>query len=178
MTQEASPFSLEQVQALFRACRMTDSPYEWAMNYALVSVLLDTGLSATEVATLSVKRLQIQVAGDEAAYVIVSPKGHDQYKAWLGQHARKALALYLERRPSSRSVALFVDDEGEPLTAQVLRRLIAHLGDYEPLDGVAVTASAFRATYLAESRRLGAGVSVLDAFDAANRRKRKGWKAT
>lgn len=155
---------------------MTDSQAAWAQSHALVALLLDTGLSAAEVATLGVKRLSLPVDVDEAAYVVVSPKGHDQYKAWLGQHARKALALYVERRPQSRSTALFTDEEGEPLTPQALRRLITRLGAYEPLEGVSVTVAAFRATYLANRSRLAAGASVLDNLDARIRRRRKGWR--
>lgn len=175
MSREALPFTLEQVQALFRACRSTDSQAAWAQSHALVALLLDTGLSAAELATLSIKRLQVQVGPDEAAYV-VSRKGRDQYKAWLGQHARKAVALYVERRPQSRTTALFVDEDGEPLMSLKLRQLIARLGAREPLKDVPVTASRFHATYLANRSRLAADASVLDTLDAAIRRKRKGWK--
>src|SRR5512143_4067303 len=93
---EPPTFTAEQVNALFRACRMTNSSELLARDHAIVALLLDTGLHLSKLVTLRRDRLRVSGVPEDKAYVVVSPRDRDQYRAPLGLHARKALERYLK----------------------------------------------------------------------------------
>lgn len=88
---QPTPLSLEEVQAMIEACKR-DRTWRGARDAAIILVLLDTGLRASELTSLTVEavleRTGIQVMG----------KGRKQRTVYIRRNARKAILRYLALR--------------------------------------------------------------------------------
>lgn len=150
-------FSKEQIDWLFRACRMTPVGTEnfVARDHAIIAVLVDTGIRANELCTLTLDHVTLD---QDDAYLRVYGKGRKEREVGLGRHARNALARYIHRdRPRCDSPYVFLARGGvggvhgkQPLTPGGLDQMLYRLRDRvgaERFTGVRVSAHTFRHTF-------------------------------
>jgi len=111
--------TVEQVTALLATC---DRDFYGVRDRAMILLLLDTGLRAAELLSLTTE----QVAARAGGKLVVMGKGSKQREVFFGPTTAAALKDYLRRLDGINTSALFVNQYGEPLTysglAQVLRR--------------------------------------------------------
>ncbi len=147
------------IELLFRASDQSETPEYVARDRALLAVLLDTGLRASELCTLTIDRVHFNPDG---AYFLVDGKGRKQRELPLGAKSRQLLHRYIHRaRPRSNQPRVFLAKGGTPLTAEGLARLLYRLRDRAGADrfiGAPIHAHTFRHTYAV--RCLEAGMDV------------------
>ncbi len=120
----------QQIDALLRACAESETPDYVARDRAILAVLLDTGIRAAELCTLTLDRVTF---GPEEAYLIVNGKGRKQREVGLGQRSRQLLHRYIYRHRSQQAPravqTVFLAKGGTPLTPEGLDRLLYRLRD-------------------------------------------------
>jgi site-specific recombinase XerD len=135
-------FSPLEIDSLLRAC--TGSPILAARDKAIVAVLLDTGIRANELSTLTLSRVSFTTT---AAHIIVLGKGRKQRELGLGQRARLALHRYVHQfRPNSDSDAVFLTINRRQLTKDGLTTMLIKLRDRTGLN-FHIHPHKFRHTY-------------------------------
>lgn len=153
------PFHPEQVQALLDAARRGRTP---AREVALVMVLVDTGLRASELCGLTVAD-----ADRGSGELTVTGKGNKRRQVYMGSGARRALWRYLEaeRRDACPDEPLFVSVGGHlvgsGLTANGLCQIIGKLGDQARVQGVRCSPHTLRHTFAVNFLRGGGNLFEL-----------------
>jgi site-specific recombinase XerD len=149
-------FTPAHITQLLRSCEASETPEYVARDKAIIAVLLDTGVRAAELCSLTVGR--VTFTADEA-YMLVDGKGRKQREVPLGRTSRRLLHAYIHRaRPKGREQGVFLAKGGTPLTPEGLDRLLYRLRDRAGVEGVRVSAHTFRHTYAVRS--LEAGVDL------------------
>lgn len=146
-------FSPEEIEALFRACDQEVYEHLRVRDRAILSVLLDSGLRATELITLTIGNVSLD---PRDAHVRVLGKGRKWGEVGLGEQARRAIQKYLRqfreptieheiasqlrglptraeqqtRRQLLHQSLLFVNRAGDPLTRGGLYQIIARLAEW------------------------------------------------
>ena len=159
-------YSDEQLRALFAAAKRQDSPRLVARDTAILSLLLDSGIRASELCGL---RLGDVALDRTEPYLTVNGKGRKQREVGFGMRTKKALALYIHRwRPevATRDLGyVFLNVRGEQLTPdgldQMLYRLRDLAGGPEAFPGVRVSAHTFRHTFAVRTLERGTDVYAL-----------------
>ena len=126
---------------------------------AILSLLVDTGLRATEVVSLQLE--DVTLTSDSAWLVVRRGKGRKGRQTAMGKKARMALNRYLTRErhasdPDERHV--FLARNGTPLTVDGLDRLLYRLRNAagrEWFEGVSVGAHRWRHTSATRALELG-----------------------
>lgn len=171
------PFPKEAVEALLKACEycqeaQTENRRRFTMrrhtanrDRAIILVLLDTGLRASELCALTIgdvdlKSGKVQVkhgAGGGA-------KGGKGRVVFLGKAARRAVWRYLAERDDSEEpgAPLFIGKFKHPLNKGVLRQLIAGLGEKAHIQKC--HPHRFRHTFAITYLRSGGDVFTLQAL--------------
>jgi site-specific recombinase XerD len=150
---EKLAFSDEDVRRLLRAC-------DTARERALLLVLMDTGIRATELCNLDVADVDL----DTQAVTVRLGKGRKDRTTYLGARAARAVSRYLaERTDATPSTPLFVSESNRNvdgrLTRSGLRRILDTIGKRA---GVAdVHPHRFRRTFATWSLRGGMSVYAL-----------------
>lgn len=150
-------FSAEQIEALFKACDKEESEHLQVRDRAILSVLLDSGLRATELCTLTIGNISLD---SKDAYVRIHGKGNKWGEVGLGEKARRAVQKYIRmfREPTVeyevqqenknfsdrqlkqvvqqqlRQSLVFVNRYGKPLTKSGLYRIIERLSQWAGID--------------------------------------------
>ncbi|HEY7350282.1 MAG TPA: tyrosine-type recombinase/integrase [Ktedonobacterales bacterium] len=142
-------FNPRQIDLLFAACEQGENQEQIARDKAILAVLIDTGIRANELCTLTRDRVYF---ADGEAWILVNGKGRKQREVGLGNHTRNLLHRYLHRyRRASREMPyVFVAKGDKPLTPEGLDRLLYRLRDRagrEHFQGVRVSAHTFRHHY-------------------------------
>lgn len=119
------PYSNEQINALLKAA--AGKSFHAARNTAILLVMLDTGVRASELCRLKVEDVSL-----ETGHVLVKPfgsgrktKGRDVY---IGKTTRKAVWRWLSLREASPADYLFTTKDGRPYNRLMLRGLFVRLG--------------------------------------------------
>ena len=115
-----------EVQALLRAAGQTSHGLA-KRNYALLEVLLETGLRVGEVAALRIGDLALH---DRSGVVQVREgKGRKQREVPLNSNARRALKLYLKgREPLRDEEYVFLSERGgKPLSLRTMQATVSEL---------------------------------------------------
>lgn len=142
-TAPAAPFTRDEIERLLKAAEFcneasTTRRRRFVMrrptarrDRALILVLLDTGLRASELCALNVRDVdlksgQVQVKHGQAG----GAKGGKGRLVFLGKAARRALWRYLATRDQDKGpdAPLFVGKFNRPLNKNALRQLMARLG--------------------------------------------------
>jgi integrase/recombinase XerD len=146
ITQEIiETFSPGQIDALFKACDREDSEHLQLRDRAILAVLLDCGLRATELCTLTLSNVILDA---KDSYVRVYGKGGKWGEVGLGDQSRKVLRKYIRLfRGDEKNALVFVGRSGDPLTANGLRQIIKRLGDWAKIEGVRCSPHTFRHTF-------------------------------
>lgn len=141
---------------LFKACEGGENASTVMRDKAILAVLFDTGIRASELCTLALDRVHF---GADDAYLKVLGKGRKEREVPLGTKARQLLHRYVHRgRPLTSQPYVFVTKEDKPLTPEGLDRLLYRLRDRagaENFQGVRVHAHIARHTYAVRSLEAG-----------------------
>ncbi|HEX9503837.1 MAG TPA: tyrosine-type recombinase/integrase [Patescibacteria group bacterium] len=145
-------FSPEQIQALFKACDKEESEHLQMRDKAILAVLLDCGLRATELITLTIGNISLDT---KDAYVRVLGKGNKWGEVGLGEQSRRYVHKYVRmfristigKQIPLQDALVFVNRYGEQLTKSGLWRIVDRLGDWAKIEGVRCSPHTFRHTY-------------------------------
>jgi integrase/recombinase XerD len=149
VTQEIiQTFSPDQIEALFKACDLEDSEHLQIRDRAIVAVLLDTGIRASEL--LGLRLCDVSLSAKES-YLRVFGKGDKWGEVGLGERSRKYLRKYIrlfrEDDNKGDKAVLFVNRSGEKLTLSGLQQIISRLGDWAKIQNVRCSPHTFRHTF-------------------------------
>ncbi len=137
------PFTKEQIETLLKASEYmreanTDKRKKFAMrrptakrDRALILFLLDTGLRASEVCSLTISDIDQKTGRIQVKHGVAGgAKGGKGRTVFLGKSARAALWRYLASRDDGEdpNAYLFCVRLGRPLDKDVLRHLLLKLG--------------------------------------------------
>lgn len=139
-------FTTEQLKALFAACEREYNVELTLRDIALLSVLLDTGIRASELVTLPLDHTHLN---PRDAFLLVKGKGSKEREVGLGITARVALHKYIRRfrKEVNPTDAVFVSRFHQPLTVNGLDQIIYRLAGWAKVEGVRVSPHTFRHTY-------------------------------
>lgn len=151
------PFTEDDVCAILTAC---DDATEPARERALILLLLDSGVRASELCALNVRDLDMMTG----ALRVNSGKGRKDRVTFVGARTRKAILRYFMIRPGTEPDApLFVGVvTGCRLRYDGLRAILKRLGERAGVTDCA--AHRYRRTFAIESLRAGMPIMQLAAM--------------
>lgn len=159
-----SVFTQSELDALFIAAQHLSKRHEYRLrDTAILAVLLDTGLRASELRTLTIGNVTLAHQPREDSYITVMGKGRKQREIPLGNRARRALSRYLRQyRPhAKKSDPVFLSRHGGPLAHESLKDILQRLLTLSTLStDVEVNPHKFRHTFA--TRYMAAGGDVYD----------------
>lgn len=153
-------YTTDQLSALFTACD-NEARLAWAVrDKAILSVLIDTGIRANELCTLTLDNAHLD---PQDAYLTVFGKGGKWREVGLGNAARLALEEYISkyRKAPAEETHVFLSRFTKPFTVNGLDQVIYRLGKWASVKGVRVSAHTFRHTYACEYLKNGGDVYKL-----------------
>jgi site-specific recombinase XerD len=157
------PLSREQTQALLRAAKASQDPRR---NEAILLMLFDSGVRASELTALKVKDVDTRSGSFE-----VTGKGNKKRTCYLGKATVKALMAYLRRAKLPAGAPLFPTVRGgvygrEPLTRSGLLQLVKRLAKQA---GINANVHQLRRTFATSMLEAGADIcSVRDMLGHTN----------
>ena len=119
------PYTPEQVERILAVCAQDykqRSRLIGSRNYAIVMLLLDSGLRLTELLTISLRDIN-----EESGWIRVTGKGAKERVVRMGHASQTALRRYLDQRPGGSTGALWLTGAGSPLTASGLQSAFRRL---------------------------------------------------
>jgi site-specific recombinase XerD len=139
-------FSDEQIKRLLVACGREESPALQVRARAIISLLIDTGIRAQELCTLTMDNLHLS---PNDSYIKVYGKGRREREVGLGPNARQAIHRYVTRfRKNPYGLPwVFLGKSHQQMTNDGLDRLIYRLRDAAGVVGVRCSAHTFRHTF-------------------------------
>ncbi len=127
-------FSAEDINRLLRTC---DKLYYPHRNKALIHVLLDTGIRASELCFDSERPAELTglrmdnlfLSRGEDAYIRVMGKGMKSRTVGFGHETSLAVRRYLNRERVGSSEFVFLAQGGAPLSVRMLQHFLDDLGE-------------------------------------------------
>jgi integrase/recombinase XerC len=135
-----------EVQSLLRAAGQTRHGLA-KRNYALIELLLETGLRVSEAADLHVSDVDLH---DRSGVVLVREgKGRKQRQVPVNSTARRALKLYLKgREPLRQEDHLFLSERGgRPLSLRTIQATVSAVARRAKITRFAVSAHSLRHSF-------------------------------
>lgn len=114
-------------------------------NYAIVQLMVQTGLRVSEVADLKLK--DIKVSERVGTVLVRQGKGLKEREIPLNASVRRALRSYLAERGESVSDSLFLNQKGGSLSKRMIQSLISQLGKKAKITRISVSAHTLRHTF-------------------------------
>jgi integrase/recombinase XerD len=159
-----STFTDEEIDALFTACQHESKPHEYQLrDTAILAVLLDTGVRAEELRTLTIRNVTIAQDVREDSYIRVMGKGRKEREIPLGNKSRRALHRYMRqcRKGALKSEPVFLSRYGGQMAHETLKDTLLRLKEHSMLPADAqVNPHKFRHTFA--TRFMAAGGDVYD----------------
>ena len=170
-------FSKEDIEKLIKACiysreAQTEQRHKFVMrrpsanrDQAIVLTLLDTGLRATELCSLTVEDVDLKTGKVNVRHGVGGgAKGGKGRVTYLGKVARKAVWRYLATREdgSDPKAPLFISAGDRPFNRDSLRILIRRLGERAQITHVHL--HKFRHTFAITYLRSGGDVFTLQSL--------------
>lgn len=121
--------------------------YPWLAerDRTIIMLLLDTGIRASELCTLTLANTHVDRADP---YILVEGKGRKQREVGLGVRARQQLHRWMYRsRPDCDTPTVFVGRDRQPLDRKGLDALLRRLKEASGVTGVRCSAHDFRHTF-------------------------------
>lgn len=141
-------FTKEQIAALYRACQTHRVKWSRYRDEAIVALLLETGLRADELCSLTVGNCLVT---EREPSIIVSGKGRKQRILPVGKQTARLMHNYLTRwRPENEGDYVFVGGRSGQLTPDGLAQIIYRLTETAGTDlfvGVRYSPHTFRHTF-------------------------------
>ncbi|GCE18982.1 tyrosine-type recombinase/integrase [Dictyobacter kobayashii] len=159
-TKVIEPFSIQQLQAMHVANGQNVFPVFVARNKAIMDVLVDTGIRASELCNLQLEHVHITA---KEGYIKVMGKGRKEREVPLGLKSRKSLNEYIKRfRPSIHNENhVFLGNKQSKMTVTGLDQMLRRLGRHAKIKGVRVSAHTFRHTMAINFLLQGGDIYVL-----------------
>lgn len=177
-------FSKKQIEALFKACENEQTEQLQLRDRAILAMLLDTGIRATELCTLTIGNVcldpkdayaKVFGKGSRWGYVRFGKQAHQQVQQYLHlfrvpmiessiKHIHSNLSTYqIDQiiRKEKKQATLFVNRTGEPMTKNGLLQVIRRLARWADIEGVRCSPHTFRHTYSANFMRNGGDIYTL-----------------
>jgi integrase/recombinase XerD len=141
-------FTPDQVKRLLASCEREVYPWMRARDRAILAVLLDCGLRASELCGLTLGNVHF----GQDSYLQVLGKGRRERQVGLGNWSRTELHRYIYRHRSAPEAQqrVFTNQKGSTLEPSGLHQLIARLRDWagvEHFPGVRVSPHTMRHTF-------------------------------
>ena len=131
-----------------------------ARTYAVVELLLQTGLRIGELARLRLEDIKLGTGNKDGELTVCPFNRHECRIIPLNQKAQKALRAYLEIRPkSARSKNLFITRTGKPLMVRNIRATIMRYYDIAGIENASI--NALRHTFIAHHLKRGASLVLV-----------------
>jgi site-specific recombinase XerD len=121
-TWQPDPFSKEEVTRILDAAQKGRTAVR---DYALVCMLLDTGIRASELCALTPENIDLSTGRIK----VIDGKGGKDRTLMLGKRCKNALWRYQMQRPETWVPNLFVSERGAILHRTVLGRQIRIIGE-------------------------------------------------
>ncbi|HAT1704521.1 TPA: tyrosine-type recombinase/integrase [Legionella pneumophila] len=148
----------DEIHALLRAAGLSTHGLA-TRNYAIVQLLLQSGLRVGELNNLLVKDIIIRERS--GCVNVVDGKGRKHREIPLNSIARRAIASYLEtREPLEPDNILFTTKRGEQGTIRALQSLISSLAKRANITRIHVTAHTLRHTFATQFLQANPGCLV------------------
>jgi site-specific recombinase XerD len=153
-------FTPAQVKALFAASVQAPTPALAARDRAILAVLFDTGIRASELCGLTLDAVHLD---PQEAYLKVFGKGRKEREVGLGKEARTSLYRYLSRhrRAPQGERHVFLTRIHEPLRVPGLESLFVRLRTAAKITGVRCSPHTCRHTYAVRFLEAGGDVYKL-----------------
>lgn len=118
-----------------------------ARNYAIVQLMVQTGLRVSEVADLVVGDLQLRARS--GAVRVRLGKGNHAREVPLNASARRAVQLYFDHREDGLDddAPVFLSERGDALSKRSIQAVIAEVAKRAHIERIAVTAHTLRHTF-------------------------------
>ena len=169
---EVAPFRAEEIARMLKACQYTIETINGSSKKTggrkrptalrdtlLLLLALDTGLRATELASLTIGDVNDET-GEVKVRPINSSKKNKARIAYIGQITRKALWRYLATREDAfPNSPLFLSADHRPLNRTSLRELVTRIGRRAGVENV--YPHRFRHTFAIEYLRNGGDIFTL-----------------
>lgn len=145
-TRVIEPFTTQHLAGMQVAIMQNYHPTMRARNTAILDVLVDTGIRASELCGLLLENVHITA---REGYIKVMGKGRKEREVPLGMRARKSLNNYIKHfRPTLADVPhVFIGLRREPLTVSALDQMLGHLGRRAKITGIRVSCHTCRHTF-------------------------------
>jgi site-specific recombinase XerD len=139
-------FTEEQLRRLFAACQKEHFPELVYRDKAILSILLDTGIRANELCSLTLKAMTLT---QDESYLKVLGKGRKEREVGIGNKARLAIQRYVHqyRRAAPDYPYVFISRRREEFTPGGLDQLLGKLERWSGISGVRCSAHTFRHTF-------------------------------
>lgn len=138
-------FTDAQLKALWNACDKS-APDLRVRNRAILAVLIDTGIRASELCGLILENVYLE---PEDAHLKVLGKGNKWREVPLGRNCLIVLRRYITRyrRTGKSEARVFIARGGGPLTVRGLQQVVLYLGKAAKIEGVRCSPHTFRHTF-------------------------------
>jgi len=136
-------FTNEQIRAMLEITKY-QMDFPGIRNYALITLLYDTGCRISELLELKVDDIQL-----EEKIFTVSGKGGKDRIVPFGDRSLVGLVKYLNRRYKlfGKGGVLFLTRFGGPLTRRMTNKIIERIGTKANVENVRLSAHTFRHTF-------------------------------
>lgn len=136
-------FSNNQIMAMLEVTKH-QMDFPGIRNYALITLLYDTGCRISELLELKVEDIQL-----DEKILIVKGKGRKRRVVPFGDRSLIGLVKYLNRRDKlfGTKEALFLTKFGSPLTRRMTNKIIERIGEKAKVERVRLSAHTFRHTF-------------------------------
>ncbi len=136
-------FSNEQIIAMLKITKH-QMDFPGIRNYALITLLYDTGCRISELLELKVDDIQL-----DEKILKVKGKGGKGRVVPFGDRSLIGLVKYLNRRNKLFGIegVLFLTKFGDPLTLRMTNKIIERIGEKAKVENVRLSAHTFRHTF-------------------------------
>lgn len=139
------PFTKTQIKQLQVAVTQNHYPIMIARDKAILAVLLDTGIRASELCGLTLENVHISA---QDGYLKVMGKGRKEREVPLGKMSRQLLHGYIKYyRQQSTDPTVFLSHKHEPLTDNALRQVFKRWGHRANIKDVRCSPHTCRHTF-------------------------------
>jgi integrase/recombinase XerD len=124
-------FSPEQIKDLLEASKKEFNEQLQVRDKAIIAVLLDTGMRANELCSLTLDHVFLSTNPKEQSYLKIHGKGNKWREVPIGNTARSALHRYITRYRRSEHTDekhVFITRYGQPMTVRGLDQIFERLG--------------------------------------------------
>jgi integrase/recombinase XerC len=146
ISKHRKPYSLtrDEVLSILRAANISPHKME-KRNFALVQLMLQTGMRVSEVADLKQEHVKIKAHG---GFVRIVGKGFKEREVPLNTSARRALSEYFEHiAETSPKDPVFYSNRKTALSARTIQKTIANIVKRAGIKRIQVSNNTFRHTF-------------------------------